>query len=84
MMFPEEAIELSKEILHHPKLQERLARHPSSEFEVRLAEIALYCDVLVDGEYTNAEIVRLCGVLVRKLKEKRLAVFQSIPKNLLN
>lgn len=71
-IFPGEIIELQREILHHhPELQERLANHPAAEWEIKLAEIAVYCEVILDGTYMPEEIQRLAGILNRKLIERR-------------
>lgn len=67
-IFPDEVINLQREIAHyHPKLQERLANHPAHEWEVKLAEIGSYCSVILDGDYTEEDVVRLCGLLEKKL-----------------
>ena len=68
--FSEAEIALSKEIGNHPALMELLSKHPPQEKEIRLAEIAAYCDVVLDGSYSEEEIERLCGILYRKLKLK--------------
>lgn len=70
-IWPDELINLQREIAHHPDIQKLLANHPVAEWEVKLAEIALYCEVIVDGHYEPEEIKKLCGILERKLKERR-------------
>lgn len=70
-IWPEELIHLNQELIHHPKLQARLANHPSAEWEIKMAEIALYCEVIVDGDYLPEEMQRLAGILYRKLIERR-------------
>lgn len=70
-IWPQELIELNQEILNHPKLQERLANHPVAEWEIKMAEIALYCEVIVDGDYLPEDMQRLAGILYRKLIERR-------------
>ena len=69
--FPDSLQQLNAETLNHPKLMERLANHPSTEWEIKLAEICLYCEVIVDGTYMPEQIEKLCGILVRKLVERR-------------
>lgn len=71
-MFNGNRIQLSKEVKEHPALMELLANHKQDDFEIMLAEIALYCDVMLHGDYTQEDLDRLCGVLVKKLMEKRL------------
>jgi hypothetical protein len=69
--FPQEFLDLQQEIIHHPELQELIANHPSSEFEVRIAEIATYCKVILDDTYDEEDIKRLCKILTKRLIEKR-------------
>jgi hypothetical protein len=40
-------------------------------FLIKLAAIAAYCKVVVDGEYTRAQINNLCTILTNKLREQR-------------
>lgn len=70
-IWPEEFIELNRECANHPKLQTLLANHPAGEWEIRIAEIALYCEVIVDGDYLPEQMQQLAGILYRKLIEKR-------------
>jgi hypothetical protein len=68
--FSDAAIALAQEVSNHPELMKRLANHPAAEFEVKLAEIAAYCDVVLDGLYTQEDLSKLCDILWRKLKAK--------------
>lgn len=70
-IWPEELIHLNEETKNHPKLMALLANHPSAEWEVKMAEIALYCSVIVDGDYLPEDMVRLAEILYRKLIELR-------------
>lgn len=69
-MFHEDRIALDREIQNHPALMERLVNHPADEFEMRLAEIAAYCEVVLHGDYLAKDLDHLCGVLVKKLRAK--------------
>ena len=40
-------------------------------FLVKLAAVAAYCGVVVDGEYDQAQIDKLCVILTEKLRAKR-------------
>ena len=66
-IFPEPFIQLNMEVVHHPILMELLAAHPAHEWEIRLAQIAQYCEVILDGAYMPEEIERLCTILRNKL-----------------
>lgn len=63
-------IALQRELKNHPELCNLLANHASDEFEIKLAEIATYCEVILDGDYSPADLDGLCDLLVRKLKQK--------------
>lgn len=70
-IWPEELIQLNRETLNHPKLMTLLANHQMAEWEIKMAEIALYCDVIVNGDYMPEQMVQLAGILHKKLIEKR-------------
>lgn len=67
--FPEGVILLNKELAsgYHPKLERLLANHPVNELEIRLAEIASYCSVALDGTYGPEQIEELCAILSGRL-----------------
>jgi hypothetical protein len=73
-MFPEGYIALNKELATglHTKLYALLANNPrADDVDVRLAEIASYCSVLLDGTYTIAERDKLCYILTGRLEVLR-------------
>ena len=72
--FPDEMLALQVEISYHPKLQGLLICHSSADFVSRIAEIATYCEVLLDGYYDEEEIKNICTILRRKLQEKRISI----------
>ena len=67
-MFPEAVLKFQEELQHHPELMAQLARYPSNETEVRMAAVATYLEVALDGLYTIEE---LCKVLLPRLWMKR-------------
>lgn len=69
--FPQEFLDLQQEIMHHPDLQEKLANHPSNELEIKLAEIASHCEILLDDTYDEEDLKRLAKILTKRLFEKR-------------
>ena len=75
-MFPEGVILLNKELATglHPRLECLLEKHPPEETELRLAEIAAYCGIAVDGIYGPEQISELCAIL-----SGRLEVLREIP-----
>lgn len=72
--FSQNELDLSREIGNHPELMQRLSKHPPQEKEIRLAEIALYCDVVLDDTYTGEDIDKLCRILYVRLKEKNSGI----------
>ena len=72
-MFPEGYIALNKELASgfHSALEAKLANHPVDEVDIRLAEIATHCSVILDGIYTLAERDHLCAVLAGRLEVLR-------------
>jgi len=73
VMFPEEFIALQKELLHHTELCSRLGLLLASDIELKFAEIATYCDVMLDGDYNERDFIRLAKIFTQKLECKRIA-----------
>jgi hypothetical protein len=74
-MHPPEFIALNQEILFHPQLIATLQEVPNS-FEERLAAIAAYCDVILDGYYGPQELRDIAGKLVERLRAKNTLTLQ--------
>ena len=72
--FSEHLIALQEEIFNHPELCRLLANHPPQEKEARIAEIAAYCGIILNGMYMPEDIDKLCEILHRKLVEKRIQI----------
>ena len=75
--FSESRIDLQKEIPNHPELVSRLQNHPAGEFEVRLAEIASYVGLVLDGDYTPEDLDNICEICRHKLWKKRSPIILS-------
>lgn len=71
VLFDPRRIALQEELKNHPELCKLIANHPADQFEHRLAEIAAYCDVLLDDYYTQDELSNLCELLTSRLVDKR-------------
>lgn len=69
--FETELIELRKEIEHHPELMMILQAQQSSDIYVHIAEIAAYCNVLLDGTYSKEDILEICDECTKRLKQQR-------------
>lgn len=74
VMFPEELTELHKEIQYHFSLLELLHDQPDKDVYIQILEIATYCKVLVSGEYTYDDMLKLCETLTKKLKNMRTPI----------
>jgi len=68
--FSEVYFQLQDEISFHPKLQLLLAKHPVTEFEIRIAEIATYCEIILDGIYTAEDFEKIASACLQKLKRR--------------
>ena len=70
--FPEEFLELDREVGRHPKLVQELTRHTGQVgFEERVAFIAAYCDIPVHESFTPEGIRMFCDMLTMALRGKR-------------
>lgn len=74
--FEPELLALQEEIINpaHTPLQLLLNKQAGQDLYVILAEVATYCGIILDGMYTNADMLKLCDVLTRKLYEKRTSI----------
>ncbi len=82
--FPEEFLAFQEEIYYHEDLLIKLLQLPKdSPMEMKLGEVATYCEVVLDGYYDAEAVVNLCKILTKKLRAKRgelvLEVVQSVP-----
>lgn len=73
--FPGPYIQLQKELASglHPKLEEilRVNGGAADDVDLKLAQIAAYCEVMLDDVYTLEDRIKLCEILVKKLEFKR-------------
>lgn len=76
VMFGEDRIALQRELMYpeHSEVVSYIAKYPPAEFEMRIAEIAAYCGVFLDGDYMPEDFDKLCGILVKRLMEKRIKI----------
>lgn len=75
--FPDSYIALNREVAEHPKLVELLQNQEANEFEVRLAQIAAYCDVMLDDYYIPSDLEAIAELLWKRLRDKRGAIYIS-------
>jgi len=74
-MFPEGYIALNKELATglHPKLEVLLNAQPNDEIDIKLSQIAVYCEIVLDGTYDIASRDKLCFILAGRLSKLREA-----------
>jgi hypothetical protein len=72
-MFPQEYIELQKELMSglHPKLEQILSVINADDIDMKLAHIAAYCEVVLDGTYDLDARRNLCDILTKRLVPMR-------------
>jgi hypothetical protein len=66
--FPEEFIQLQKEIEHHPLLIQRLQKHANLGMEVIFAECCHYCGYAIDATLDGEQLVALADRLIHLLR----------------
>ncbi len=71
-MFPEEVLALQQELQYHPDLLTILAVQTDPDPYVHIAEISAYCGVVLDGTYTQQDILGICRMCTEKLQAKRV------------
>lgn len=71
--FPEGIIALQKELAtgYHPTLAQKLGNHRPEDWEVKLAEIASHCSVILDDTYQVEDLDKLGFILAGRLEVLR-------------
>lgn len=72
--FHHSRVELQKEVANHPQLIEQLAAFSHKDFGGKIGTVAAYCNIAMDGVYSQHDIDKLCGILIDKLKKKRTII----------
>ena len=75
-LFPQEYLDLNNELCtgYHPKI-EFISQYPADEIDIKLAQIAAYCEIMLDGDYTLSDRIKLCKAL-----KERLILLRSYPE----
>jgi hypothetical protein len=77
--FPEVYNRLNEEIAWHPDLQKKLAKH--TDFHLALCEVAAHCLIMVEGEYAQEDIEKLCELCLERLQQMpRINPLDQAPK----
>jgi hypothetical protein len=71
VIFPQEMLALQQEILlNHPQLTTELNALGNVTLQEKIAYIAAHCGLLLDGYFTDHDLLRLFELLIEKLKTK--------------
>lgn len=77
-MFSEHKVAILKKLKEHPPLQQLLLQYDqATQWPEMLGEIAAYCNIIVDGVYTPAELEGLEKLLAQKLWEASVVLAQT-------
>ena len=76
--FETELIDLRREIENHPELMMILGVQTNPDIYVHIAEIAAYCQMVLDGTYSKEDILKLCTVMTERLINRRAIIVQPI------
>jgi hypothetical protein len=82
-MIEPELLALQEELQYHPELMKILIEQPTKDIYIAVQEIALYCKVLLHGDYNRLEVLKICEKLTEHLYKKRTISVFSIEQNLL-
>jgi len=74
LQFPEAFIEFGREIHQHEDLMEAINEMEDKDFPLLVAQAAAYCQIALDGIYSQDALVGICEVIIRRLKEKRTSL----------
>lgn len=72
--FDPRILALQEELQHHPDLLTILAVQTDTDPYIHIAEIAAYCKMALDGDYTQEDIHAICERCCMYLKKKREVV----------
>lgn len=67
---PEEYIELQKEVHLNPDMP-KVLENTTDDFEVKLAAIAAYCGIILDGAYDQHDMCVISKKCTQILRDKR-------------
>lgn len=69
--FPQELIDLNEETAHHPDLKIRLDAQENKDIYITINEIAAFLGIVLDGMYTQEDVLKLCADMIQKLRSRR-------------
>jgi hypothetical protein len=72
--FPQQMLDLHREIQHHPPLLKLLHDQDNKDVYIQLMEIATYCEIVVIGTFTHQDILDLASKCTSKLYAMRTSI----------
>lgn len=73
--FSDTLIALNREIANHPLLMSKLDMLPQpADFELRMAAVAAYAGIVVDGYFSAEGIDKLAEACIEKLRKARTII----------
>jgi len=83
--FPPAFIALNQEMTQHPDLWKRIQKHhdidPELQFSKALAEICAYCDIAIDGHFTEQQMIAIADLCVMRLRKMRAEIITTVETN---
>lgn len=78
-MFPPVFLALQEEIQNHQALLVNLLQLPKdSSMEMKLAEVAAFCGIILDGFYNEEQVMEICEECIKRLKQARVELIVDI------
>jgi hypothetical protein len=77
VFFEQELIDLRMELDNHPDLSSTIRLQPNEDIYIHLCEIAAHLGIILDGRYTKEDVLELCTIFTKKLREKRIIYVDS-------
>lgn len=71
VMFDQQLLDLQQELLNHPKLMRILQDQPNKDIYIGLQEIATHLGIILDGNYTKDDLLKLCEIMTERLYKSR-------------
>tara|TARA_R110000796_G_scaffold72587_5_gene163935 strand:+ start:1501 stop:1818 length:318 start_codon:yes stop_codon:yes gene_type:complete len=76
--FSQARVNLNQECTHHPVLLKLLMDLPDPDWAEQLAEIAAYCNVSMDGLYSQDDLEILYPQLTKRMQDTRMSYTTGI------
>ena len=77
--FEHQLLALQKEIQYHPDLQLILNKQEDKDIYILIAEISAFCGIVMDGDYTKDDMLKVCAICTQKLYERRVGILLPPP-----